>query len=104
MFKFLFNYPLSSFTRGHLVVLAGWPRWTLWVFILAAAAGLAWLIRRRLPQSPGRSRIWRGGTIWLLQTSLAALVLLLLWQPALTLSELKPQQDIVAFLVDDSRS
>ena len=104
MFKFLFKYPLSSFTRGHLVLLASWPRWTLWVFILAAAAGLAWLIRRRLPQSPGRSRIWRGGTIWLLQTSLAALVLLLLWQPALTLSELKPQQDIVAFLVDDSRS
>jgi hypothetical protein len=35
---------------------------------------------------------------------LAALLLLLLWQPAITISELKPQQDIIVFLVDDSKS
>src|SRR5580693_4735912 len=31
-------------------------------------------------------------------------VLVLLWQPAITVSELKPQQNIIAVLVDDSRS
>jgi uncharacterized membrane protein len=35
---------------------------------------------------------------------LAAVLLLLLWQPAVTIAELKPQQDIIVFLVDDSRS
>ena len=46
----------------------------------------------------------RAAAIWLLQSALAALLLLLLWQPAVTTTELKPQQDIIAFLVDDSRS
>jgi uncharacterized membrane protein len=39
-----------------------------------------------------------------LQTLLAALLLVLLWQPAITVAELKPQQNIIAVLVDDSRS
>jgi hypothetical protein len=39
-----------------------------------------------------------------LQTLLAALLLALLWQPAITVAELKPQQNIIAVLVDDSRS
>ncbi len=35
---------------------------------------------------------------------MAALLLVLLWQPAITVAELKPQQNIIAVLVDDSRS
>ncbi len=35
---------------------------------------------------------------------MAAIVLVLLWQPAITVAELKPQQNIIAVLVDDSRS
>ena len=42
--------------------------------------------------------------IWGLQSLLAALLLVLLWQPAITVAELKPQQNIIAVLVDDSRS
>ena len=49
-------------------------------------------------------RSWRAWVIWGLQTLLAALVLVLLWQPAITVAELKPQQNIIAVLVDDSRS
>jgi len=49
-------------------------------------------------------RSWRAWVIWTLQTLLAALVLVLLWQPAITIAELKPQQNIIAVLVDDSRS
>ena len=35
---------------------------------------------------------------------LVAVLLVLLWQPAITVAELKPQQNIIAVLVDDSRS
>ena len=49
-------------------------------------------------------RGWRAWVIWGLQTLMAALVLVLLWQPAITIAELRPQQNIIAVLVDDSRS
>jgi uncharacterized membrane protein len=72
--------------------------------ILAAAAGLFWLIRSRLLQAAPVMRSWRVWVIWSLQTLLAAILLVLLWQPAITVAELKPQQNIIAVLVDDSRS
>ncbi len=72
--------------------------------ILAAAAGLAWLIRSRLAEAAPVIRGWRAWIIWGLQTLLAALILFLLWQPAITVAELKPQQNIIAVLVDDSKS
>ncbi len=74
------------------------------LLILAAAAGLAWLIRSRLAQAAPVMRGWRVWLIWGLQTLLAAILLVLLWQPAITIAELKPQQNIIAVLVDDSRS
>ena len=49
-------------------------------------------------------RGWRVWLIWGLQTLLAAILLVMLWQPAITIAELKPQQNIIAVLVDDSRS
>ncbi|PYU28024.1 MAG: hypothetical protein DMG31_21075, partial [Acidobacteria bacterium] len=49
-------------------------------------------------------RSWRMAVLWFLQTALAALLLTLLWQPALMVAELKPQQNIIAVVVDDSRS
>ncbi|HUJ50389.1 MAG TPA: vWA domain-containing protein, partial [Bryobacteraceae bacterium] len=74
------------------------------LLIVAAAAGLALLIRRHLAQAAPIVHSWRVWLIWALQSLLAALVLVLLWQPAITVSELKPQQNMIAVLVDDSRS
>ena len=104
MFKFLFKYPWSTFSRGQLVLLAPWPAWRLWLAIAIASAALAFMLRAKLAQTGFASRPVRGAAIWLLQSALAAGLLLLLWQPALTVTELKPQQDIIAFVVDDSRS
>ena len=42
--------------------------------------------------------------IWLLESGLIALILFLLWHPALSIATLRPQQNVVAVLVDDSRS
>src|SRR5579863_5608288 len=104
MFEFFFKYPRSLYARGQFSLLGAWPQWMLVVLILAAAAVLAWLIRSRLAQAAPLVRSWRAWVIWGLQTLLAALVLVLLWQPAITVAELKPHQNIIAVLVDDSRS
>jgi uncharacterized membrane protein len=104
MFEFFLKYPRSVYAQGQFALLGAWPKWMLGLLILAAAAGLAWLIRSRLPRAAPAMRGWRAGVIWGLQTLLAALLLMLLWQPAITVAELKPQQNIIAVLVDDSRS
>src|SRR5208283_553333 len=104
MFEFFFEYPRSVYARGQFALLGAWPKWMLVLLILAAAAGLAWLIRSRLARAAAVMRGWRAWVIWGLQTLLAALLLVLLWQPAITIAELKPQQNIIAVLVDDSRS
>jgi uncharacterized membrane protein len=104
MFEFFFKYPRSVYTRGQFALLGAWPTWVLVLLILAAAAGLGWLIRSRLAEAAPVMRSWRAWVIWGLETLLAAIVLVLLWQPAITIAELKPQQNIIAVLVDDSRS
>src|ERR1700730_2186387 len=107
VFKFLFKYPLSTFSRGHFALLGTWPTWMLWLSIAVVSGVLALVIihrRAKLPPRDCGSRNLRSTGIWLLQSMLAAVLLLFLWQPAITLTELKPQQDIIVFLVDDSRS
>jgi len=104
MFEFFLKYPRSVYDRGQFALLGAWPKWMLVLLIVAAAVGLAWLIRSRMSQAAPVMRGWRAWVIWSLQTLLAAIVLVLLWQPAITVAELKPQQNIIAVLVDDSRS
>ncbi len=104
MFEFFFKYPRSVYERGHFALLGAWPKWALVVLIVAAAVGLAFLIRTHLARAAPVIRSWRVAVIWALQSMLAALILVLLWQPAITISELKPQQNMIAVLVDDSRS
>jgi uncharacterized membrane protein len=104
MFEFFFKYPRSVYARGQFALLGAWPKWMLVLLIVAAGAGLAWLIRSRLARAAPVMRGWRAWVIWGLQTLPAALLLVLLWQPAITVAELKAQQNIIAVLVDDSRS
>jgi uncharacterized membrane protein len=104
MFQFLFNYPRLVFARGELVLLSGWPHWLLGLLVLGTAAALAALIRARLPRAAPGVRNWRLAVIWLLQSCLAALLLVLLWQPAVVVAQLEPQKNIIAVVIDDSRS
>src|ERR1700736_6403538 len=104
MFKFFFKYPRAVFSKGEFALLGAWPKWVLVIFILIAAAGLAWMIRSKLEHAASRIQNWKAASIWLLQFAMAALVLILLWQPAIMVAELRPQQNIIAVLVDDSRS
>ncbi|HEX3879860.1 MAG TPA: glutamine amidotransferase [Bryobacteraceae bacterium] len=104
MFEFLFKYPRSAYSQGQFALLGAWPKWILALLILTVAAGLAFLIRTRFARAAPVMRSWRAWVVWALESTLAAVVLILLWQPAITVAELKPQQNIIAILIDDSKS
>ena len=100
MFELLFKYPPAIFSRGKLVLLSPWPWWIMLLLIAAAGAGLFWHIRHRSVALTGN----RSTAIWLAQTALIALLLFMLWHPAISVARLRPQQNVVAVLVDHSRS
>jgi uncharacterized membrane protein len=102
MFELLFKYPSQVFSRGTFVFLGGWPVWTLILAIAAAAAFFGWMLLRR--SGDARVKGAKSVVVWLLQTALASLLLLMLWHPALSVATLRPQQNIVAVVVDDSSS
>jgi len=104
MFEFLFKYPFAAFEHGELVLLGTWPGWLLPLLIALGAAALGALSWVRAARAAGGVRSWRLALIWLLQTFSLALILLLLWQPALVVKQLQPRQNIIAFMVDASRS
>jgi uncharacterized membrane protein len=125
MFEFFFKYPMPVFTKGKYILLGAWPGWLLALLTAVAIGGLAWLVWRRLPEAAPRIRgireqgtgnkeqgnsaarliaSWRAWVIWALEAAMVALLLALLWEPAITVAELKSQQNIIAVLVDDSRS
>jgi hypothetical protein len=104
MFPFFFKYPIPVFSKGQFVLLGTWPGWVLLLLFFACTAALALLIWSRLPQAAQNIGKWRAGAVWLLQSLLIATVLVLLWQPAITVAELAPQQNVIAVVLDDSRS
>lgn len=100
MFEFLFKYPLTVYQKGSVVLQSGWSVWW-WALASVVAAGIVgWLLLTK----------WNNGkrakalVLWGLQSTMIALVLLLLWQPGISIATLKPQQNIVAVLLDDSKS
>ena len=100
MFELLFKYPASLIHKGQFVFLTPWPVWALPLAILAGAALLLWHVRKNHGMLSGL----RPMAIWGLEACMVALILLLLWHPALSVATLRPQQNVVAVLVDDSRS
>jgi uncharacterized membrane protein len=104
MFEWLFKYPPTVFLHGQLLLRSAWPRWLLALGVIFIGLLLAWVLRGRHAadtQLTGRLRL---PLIWLLQWSVAVLVMVLLWQPAIAINELVPQANVIAVLVDDSRS
>jgi uncharacterized membrane protein len=100
MFEILFKYPASIFHKGQFVFLTPWPLWLLPIAILVLAGALFWHVRRNHGMLSGLRPL----AIWGLEACMLALILFLLWHPALSIATLKPQQNVVAVLVDDSRS
>jgi uncharacterized membrane protein len=98
--EFFFKYPAETFEAGRLVLASAWPMWMFWTLACAASILLAaFLISRRSAMA-----IPKVATVWLLQTTVAVAVLILLWQPALEVERLKSRANAVAVLLDRSRS
>ena len=104
MFEFLFKYPPTVFAKGSFVLLGQWPLWTLALFLIAAIAGLGWVMWRRRRSVAPSMRGPRTAAVWILQSLMVCVLLFLLWQPALSIATLRPQQNIVAVVIDDSKS
>ena len=100
MFEFLFNYSPTVFRKGEFVFASGWPVWLLVILVLLAGGGLAWYLHRNRGRLEGR----QPAVIWSLQLGTVALVLFLLWQPAIGIESLRAEQNLVAVLIDTSRS
>lgn len=103
MFEYLFKYAPAVFAKGDFVFLSGWPVWLLAAAVMLAAGALLWPLRAHL-SGAGQFGRARAAGVWSLQAAMAASILVLLWRPALSVATLKPQQNIVAVIVDDSRS
>src|SRR5580704_3133429 len=104
MFEFLFKYPPTVFAKGSFVLLGQWPHWALAALLIACAGGLGWVIWSRRTAIAPTMRGPRTAVVWILQSLLVCLLLFLLWQPALSIATLRPQQNIVAVVIDDSKS
>ncbi|MGE0407176.1 MAG: hypothetical protein AB7O65_12835, partial [Candidatus Korobacteraceae bacterium] len=104
MFEFFFKYSPAVFARSSFALLGRWPAWVLVVAILVAAAVLAYITWWRSAGRVSSMTPARTAVLWILQTAMVAVMLLLLWQPAISVSTLTPQQNIVSVVLDDSRS
>jgi len=100
MFELLFKYPPAIFSKGKLVLLAPWPFWVMILLLILAAGGIFWFLRERR----GALSQMRLIAIGIAQTAMIAIILFMLWHPAISVARLRPQQNVIAVLVDDSRS
>lgn len=100
IYEFLFKYAAETFEAGRWVLASTWPLGILWSLLTVATLVLAGLLISRR----SRMAMPRVATVWALQTSVTALLLLLLWQPSLEVERLKSRANSVAVLLDRSRS
>lgn len=100
MFEFLFKYPLSVYRKGEFLFASGLSVWLLILAAAAAAGGIWWYLQR----SHSRLEQPKQWILWGLQSAMAALALLMLWQPGLAVRSLKSEQNVVSVLLDLSRS
>jgi uncharacterized membrane protein len=100
MFEFFFKYSRATYERAELVFASGWPLWLLLALIAFAAAAVGFNIWRRRAGLAA----WKTAALALSQAALLAMLLVLVWRPALVTQTLRPQENSVAVLLDTSGS
>jgi len=100
VWEFLFKYPAGTFARGS-IALSDSP-WLYLAIVLAAALAIPTLLYyRRATTGMG---VAEGSVLFLIRTMAVALLVLALFQPILTVSNVVSQRTVVAVLLDDSIS
>jgi len=102
MFELLFTHPLWAYRTGVFAFASAWPWWMLVVSILVAvvviAATLVDVGRRR--QLGWKLLV----PVGILQSLLAAAVLVLLWRPVLNVERVRDRENVLAVAIDASAS
>jgi uncharacterized membrane protein len=100
MKEFLFKYPAEVFSDSEFIFASGWPLALLYSLVaLCAVLVVIALFRKR-----HSLRWWQLTLLGTLQIAMLALVLAVLWQPALVDERLLPGENAVAILLDTSSS
>ena len=100
MWEFLFKYPAGMFARGAITLSAS--GWLYAAIVLATALAIPTLLAyRRATAGMGAAD---GVVLSLTRTTTIALLVLTLFQPILTVTNVISQRNVVAILLDDSIS
>jgi hypothetical protein len=100
IFEYLFKYPRIAYERGEIVWSGSWSTSLLLLLLAAGVALVVWSYQRGRARAPT-------GTSWALagvRTLGLGILVICLLRPTLVLSTAVPQQNVVAVLIDDSRS
>jgi len=100
LFEFLFKYSRTTFENGEFLFAREWPLWLLVAatLICAAAIGFSLLQRREA------LHVAKLAVLGVLQVAMIAVMLVLLWQPALSTQTLRAQENSIAVVLDTSAS
>ena len=98
MFEWLFKYPSSVWREASLGFENSLPLWMLAVAFVIAMVLLTLSLRRQ--SLPFARRSW----LFLLQGSIAAIVLTMVWRPALQVEVAEQGENTVAWIADASQS
>ena len=100
MIEFFFKYPRSVFNDSDFIFASGWPLWLMAVAVIAFLAAISYFLIRR----PGNMHWGQLAAIGAVQCLMFAVVLLVLWQPALVSERLLRGENAVAIMLDTSGS
>ena len=100
MWEFLFKYPAEMFARGTITLFGS--GWLYLAIVLAAAIAIPTLLY--YGRATSALRTTESAVLSLVRTATVALLVLALFQPTLTVSNVVSQRTIVGLLLDDSIS
>ena len=100
MFEFFFKYPRAVFSDSDFIFASGWPLGVLVAAVAVFAVAVAVMLARR----PGNLGWGKLATLGLLQCLMVAVVMVVLWQPALVSERLLRGENAVAIMLDTSGS
>ncbi len=100
MFDWLLNHPKSDYDAGKLSFASSLSPWLLAALICLAALAIGFSLWRRR-HDLSANKLW---TLWALQSTVAATLLSLIWQPSLTLESISAGENSVVVLLDSSAS